>query len=603
MSEPLAPQHLAHPQWRTGRRLLGLGETIEFHWVLPDGIPAEKVTIFPRYLERARPGSGFEPGSSLRWLDELPSETMALSFVDGRASIAYTPQKPGSYLARWRAGDELFHRYFSVIEDDWIVLRFSTSGSSDPEPALHSTGIPLDYRLPAAQFDCEDPLFRTLLKYHRYYGDHLIPLLPDIPPSETLNLEQRVRLYGPLMANARSALPFPGDLRSARVEMNHPVDPGYTETLARLGVNDHCGLQEANAKPWLGMPEFPYFSSPADCRTTNQGPGGPVVAHPWDFCGGWHFLGPVGWHYKASEGNWPLAETCLHEGLEEFKNLTEFSGHPAFACFLYDGVSDSDYPNPHFRCILDESGVRGESDRGRAMPRFVKRYQHFLAFEAPKKYRVVYARSIDIADYYRRHFQTTPRTLFVSKTDHVMYDMWWLCHWCNDRILVPRERIPRATRSSTLMSQRRASRYYKDPLSYEYILVEDQRRSIRFERECPNPIWWFDYTQQQHGSGQGTLAHVETPDVDVLLSGWTPSEQGLTLSLKMVTETTFPDYAIALWQLPPGFRGDPASIQTPAKECIVVWNRDGEYHLVLFFDLEPDLSLQVSLAIDRALCP
>ncbi len=40
---------------------------------------------------------------------------------------------------------------------------------------------------------------------------------------------------------------------------------------------------------------------------------------------------------------------------------------------------------------------------------------------------------------------------------------------------------------------------YKDPLSYEYILVEDQQRQMRFERECPHPIWYFDYTEQEHG--------------------------------------------------------------------------------------------------------
>ena len=33
-----------------------------------------------------------------------------------------------------------------------------------------------------------------------------------------------------------------------------------------------------------------------------------------------------------------------------------------------------------------------------------------MAFEAPKQHKVAYALSVDIADYYRRHFETTPRT-------------------------------------------------------------------------------------------------------------------------------------------------------------------------------------------------
>ena len=599
MSDSPSAVHSARPQWSTSSRLLQLGEAIEFYLHLPDGMSAENLTIFPRYLERAQPGNDFEPGDNLSWLDELPAETIELTFVDGQASLSYAPEAPGSYLARWRVGEELFYRYFSVVEDDWTVLRFSTFGSLESEPTLHGTGIPLDYRLPAAQFDPADSLFQKLFDYYRYYGDSLVPLLPDTPPSYTVGHEQRVKLYDHLLTQARSVLPFPNDIRSTRVEMHHDVDPGYTEILAQLNINDHCGLYEANAKPWLGMPEFPYFSSPVDCRKTNQRDGGSTVAHQWDFCGGWHFLGPVSWHYKAGEGDWSLSEVCLREGLEELKNLAEFSGHPAFALPLYDGVLDPGYPNPHFHCILDEDDIGCDFDRGRAMPRFVERYQRFMAFDVPKEYKVAYARSIDIADYYRRHFRVTPRTVFVSKTDHVMYDMWWLNHWCNDGILVPRERIPGDTRISTLMSQRRDNKYYKDPLSYEYILVEDQRRSIRFERECLNPIWWFDYTQQQRGPEGSSSMHTETPDVDILQSEWVCTDQGLTLNLKMVTDATFPDYAIALWDLPAEFRGDPASIQTDAKECIVVWNRDGEYHLVLVFDLEPDAELQVFLAIEN----
>jgi hypothetical protein len=599
MNHSFAAQHSTQPQWATGSRLLKRGETIEFHFYLPNGITAGNLTIFPRYLELAQPGNDFEPGGRLSWLGDLPAETIELAFIDGRVSTNYTPTKAGNYLARWRAGEALLYRYFSVIEDDWTVLRFSTFSFLESEPTLHGTGIPLDYRLAAAQFDPDDPLFQKLLDYHRHYGDNLVPVLPDMPPSYPAAPEQRTNLYSFLLAKARSALPFPNDIRSARVEMNHEVDPGYTEVLAQLGINDHCGLQEANAKPWLGMPEFPYFSSLTDCRKANQDASGPVVAHQWDFCGGWHFLGPVSWHYKVSEGDWSLTEECLHEGLEELENLTAFSNHPAFATPLYDGILDLKYPNPHFQCILDESDADCEADQDRAMSRFVRRYQYFMAFDAPKKYKVVYARSIDIADYYRRHFPVTPRTIFVSKTDHVMYDMWWLCHWGNDRILVPRERIPAATRISSLMSQRRASRYFKDPLSYEYILVEDQYRSIRFERECLNPIWWFDYTQQQPSPRGSTISHTETPDVEVLPSAWAHTDQGLMRTLKIVTQATFPNYAIALWDLPAEFCADAANIQTNAKDCVMVWNRDGECHLVLFFDLKPDLQLQVSVALTK----
>jgi len=229
------------------------------------------------------------------------------------------------------------------------------------------------------------------------------------------------------------------------------------------------------------------------------------------------------------------------------------------------------------------------------MSRFVDRYQRFMAFSVPKEFKAVYARSIDIADYYRRHFQSTPRTIFVSKTDHVMYDKWWLCHWSNDGILVPREKIPPTTRISTLMSHRREGRYFKDPLSYEFILVEDQSRSIRFERESPNPIWWFDYTLQQQNAGGSTITHMETPDVDVLASKWVRNDEGMSLDFRMVTEATFDDYAIAVWDLPPEFHGNLASVDTNAKEFVVARNCDGEYRIILFFDLKPDVELHLKL--------
>lgn len=104
-----------------------------------------------------------------------------------------------------------------------------------------------------------------------------------------------------------------------------------------------------------------------------------------------------------------------------------------------------------------------------------------MAFEFTKEDKLVFARMIGISDYYRRHFRATPRTVFVSKTDHVLYDVWWLCHWARDRRLVPRERIQWLTRISTIMNHRKTEPYLKDPLSHEHILIEDQKRQMGFE--------------------------------------------------------------------------------------------------------------------------
>ncbi len=583
----------ALPQWDTSYRLLKLGEDITFHFSCPDTAYPDHFEIFPRYLETADPGDAFVAGGDPDWLDELEKQRIGLTFTEGRASVTYTPKEPGSYMARWWASGQTFYRYFSVVEDDWIVLRFSGGYGPEPEPSLHATGIPLDYRLPIEQFDPNDPLYQKLLSYHRHYGDLIVPVLPDTPDlSET----ERMTLYGDGLARVRELLPDPDSARSVRIEMMHEFDPGYTNALEQLGVNNHAGLWQANARPWLGMPEFPYFCSPIDCRKPNQGQGGAVVSNAWDFCGGWHFLGPNSWHYRASRGRIEEAAKCLRQGMQEAQILAELSGHPAFLYPLYDGF----VPHPKLRIPPVQSEEKTSFEFGQS-------YQRMMAFEFPKEFKVVYARSIDVADYYSRHFEITPRTIFVSKTDHVMYDTWWQTSWYDQRMFETRERMPWSTRISSIMRHRNSypkiegkrldeQPPFKDPLSYEFILIEDQKRSIRFERECPNPIWWFDYTGQQRSQEGSAITWTETPDVEIHLLPWSGNANEKTITLEMETDAQFANYAIALWDLPDAFDPD-GLIKTSAAEQILTRNTDGEHHLVLFFDLKPGVVLNVTIPV------
>ena len=165
------------------------------------------------------------------------------------------------------------------------MLRFSTFADLEAEPTLHATGIPLDYRLPVERFRSDDPLWQKFLGYHRRFGEAIIPVLPDTPQ---LTVEQRVSATARLRRVGGSCPTRVA--RSARVEMHHPLDPGYTETFVRLGVNDHCGLNEANAKPWLGMPEFPHFASAVDCRKVRQDAGG-----SWSPTNGIFAVGGISW--------------------------------------------------------------------------------------------------------------------------------------------------------------------------------------------------------------------------------------------------------------------------------------------------------------------
>jgi hypothetical protein len=131
--------------------------------------------------------------------------------------------------------------------------------------------------------------------------------------------------------------------------------------------------------------------------------------------------------------------------------------------------------------------------------------------------------------------------------------------------------------------------------------MEDEHRSMRFERECPNPIWYFDYTKptcilDQEGLNTGSsISHTHTPDVEVVRSGWRHDGDSWTIHLQMITEATFPDYVIVLWGLPVSTENGPPSIQTNAIEHHLAWNRDHEYHLVLVFELKPDSEITVNV--------
>ena len=141
---------------------------------------------------------------------------------------------------------------------------------------------------------------------------------------------------------------------------------------------------------------------------------------------------------------------------------------------------------------------------------------------------------------------------------------------------------------------------FKDPLSCEYILIEDQKRSMRFERECPNPIWWFDCTRQERGSEGSSIAATDTPPVEVMRSQSYDAKGGLSLKLKMQTQGSFPDYAIALWDVPVHEKARLPAIQTNAKEHLLVRNTRGEAHLVLWFDLKPGAEINVVLPQPKA---
>ena len=150
---------------------------------------------------------------------------------------------------------------------------------------------------------------------------------------------------------------------------------------------------------------------------------------------------------------------------------------------------------------------------------------------------------------------------------------------------------------STIMAAHRedAPRWHKDPLSQEFIVLEDARRSLRFERESPNPVWWWDYTAGQRGTLGSAIRPEETPDVLLRRPRWQRMPDGaLATELSLLTEATVPGYAIAVWGLPEFDRAR-HRLWSDADSVDLVWNAGGEHHAVLHFDLRPGRVLRLEV--------
>lgn len=196
--------------------------------------------------------------------------------------------------------------------------------------------------------------------------------------------------------------------------------------------------------------------------------------------------------------------------------------------------------------------------------------------------------------------------MYSSKSRHIRYDAWWTQGALNHYgVLYTPERIPWSTRLSTVQKMRMTpvlplpriqdSLPFKDPLSCEFILIEEQKRQMRFERESPNPIWWFDYTRNERTAKGSVLNATTIPDVQIQRAQSFDEATGLTITLTMKTQARFPGYAIALWNLPIEYGANSEDIFTSGQSYTLVRNTDGETHMVLDFDLKPSAEVEVIL--------
>ena len=116
---------------------------------------------------------------------------------------------------------------------------------------------------------------------------------------------------------------------------------------------------------------------------------------------------------------------------------------------------------------------------------------------------------------------------------------------------------------------------------------------MRFERACPKPLWRFEYQNQIISDKGSKVENAAIPDIYISEPKWRKENDTWKLKLWMRTGEKYNDYAITVWDLPQFDTQKP--IKTNAKEYHLVYNTDGEYHLVLVFDLTPGKIIEVEL--------
>ena len=87
----------------------------------------------------------------------------------------------------------------------------------------------------------------------------------------------------------------------------------------------------------------------------------------------------------------------------------------------------------------------------------------------------------------------------------------------------------------------------------------------------------------------GDLAWLDELESEQFPLGFSDRHAGLTYT------PSAPGSYIALWDVPATFSLDRSRIATSAKDFILACNTDGEFHLVLLFDLRPDAELTVTV--------
>lgn len=561
------------------RRLVDVGETIAFSFPLDVRAEEVELRIFPCYLRHGDPQLARASVSRLAWLDGLPSVAPPFSLVDGVARGEYTPEEPGSYLARLRTPWDTFYRYFAAVTPEYLVYRMLAYSRFQPPlgwPEIRQGGIPIDWTMHVKDLpvtlDPDRGHLEQLLEYQRVFGDVVMPFFST---AGRLRDDPDFDLDGHL-ASAVERMRSAG-LHVERTVLDWQACAAAIEVYRRQGFDVIDGLipeiEEHRGGPW-----FPYWMSD-DFLSPAAGPA-QMLGMIMDFCAGFHFHGPPDFHMLSSECNWGAAAAHVEMAAREHLLIGRNSGSgpvfvPTLLTFRYSPWGR--WPERHWP---EEQQVQ-----------FVRSFLDDTAFILARNYPIAFARGVDIADYLRDHPGPQPRRVLSSITHDWPYDRNWSPEWCHAGVDVHRGALPFGEALADIRNRRPF--VWAKPTAKELIYCEDARSQCRFEYRCPKPLLWYEYADHRRTGPLAGRPETAAPDPHLELTTWT-SATSFKVTYRISGGTPFPDYKLAIWDIPREFAGCPAT--TNAKEFVLVENADGDYRGLLVFDLKPEMSVSLSFS-------
>ncbi|MCF7838701.1 MAG: hypothetical protein K9N49_08740 [Candidatus Marinimicrobia bacterium] len=584
------------------RRLVDLGQ--EIHFTVHEHAEAE-FRIFPRYLESCNPNKARAHAGRLKWLDDLPSERFDLAFKNGVAEIAYRPPEPGNYMARLYTPERTVYCYFAAVTPEYLVYRVESYGADydifASAPEMRNGGIPIDWALNVDQLDSMlDPAKGNLAKlmdYQETFDDLMLPWFGTayrVYRDPTFDMESYI---DDALARLRTT-----GLQLDRAVVDWQVFQDAVDLYRERGFDVVDGVM-AEAQQCMGAPWFPYWMKRGDFVTPAEAPT-EQMAMIMDFCAGLPFHGPPSFHMIPSQCDWTVAAPYVERAAREHALIAKNSGSngPVFVPTLLT------FKGPAWTIQHDWSAEQ--------ILAFGREFIDDTAFVHARKYPVVFARCTDIADYLRDHPAPQPRRIYSSLTHDWPYDRWWSPEWGNNRwIDIHREVLPRHEKLRDIRDRRPYS-WSQKPTSREMIYYEDARGKCRFEYACLKPLHWYDYSDDRprgpydmqpfmgdpppraaapDGRKQRFIQRgrqeilVPDPNIEVAIRH---NAQSWEVEYRITGGATFPGYRLAVWDIPREFAGCP--FETNATEFIPVRNADNDFHGILVFDLEPEITLTLA---------